>query len=177
MSLTPRLLSLLLVLSLTGCSETLVTDSFRIDDSESSQLAFKVQRFETPEILSLEGEEEYVECLGETITWHGFSEYTIVTKIMPSGLQIDHLKINYDTSSPYWAEGPTSGAWMLANGEDISHTVIKPKGPQMIDHFQANEKYRNQDNDRIHLRASWTGMLDADGNWKVERFVWEWKCN
>ncbi|NNE45584.1 MAG: hypothetical protein HKN37_02870 [Rhodothermales bacterium] len=162
------------------------TESAVVADAEASQggvaagasAAYKVQRTVGPvEIVSIEGVEEYIECLDETMTWHGFADYVMVTTTLPSGNQIEHLKLNYDTASPQWGQAPESGIWRLTNGEDISHTVRKQNGPSVIDHFQLNEKYANQDGDRLHLRASWTGHEDSEGNFTLARFVWDWKCN
>lgn len=170
----------ILLFLVTGCSDKPVgpieQNGVTQTESNTPETLAKVIQTETYEQFSLEGVTEYIECLGEWTEWHGYSDYWLVTTETPSGNVILHLKLNYDTDEPQWAESP-SGPWVLLNAEDISHTVYKPKGTQVVDHFEANEIYENENGAKLHLRASWNFVLHADGTVTVDRGVWDWSCN
>lgn len=137
--------------------------------------ALKVDREEDIEEISIEGLSEYVECLDEVVTFHGSWYFITWTIDTPSGNEIFHFQTGYDTPTPLWFEG--TAVWTLVSGESYGGAVTKPKGTAFIYHYQGNEHYSNQDGDRI--RVYWKGrvMIDADGNVKMVRDLFDYSCN
>lgn len=124
----------------------------------------------------------FVECVndgvGELFKGHGTIDWILRVTTNPSGNEIWSCKIDYDTDTPPWADGLTTGdVWTFDNGEDNCGRVYKPKGTSFVKHWQFNEFYSNQDGERLHIRGKGQMMIDADGNVKIDRVDYSFKCH
>ena len=131
------------------------------------------------EEISIEPYEEYIDCLGEMVTWHGSWYFITRTMTTPSGTEVWHFSTGYDTPTPLWAEGQTSAKiWEQRNGESYGGSVTKPQGTAYTFHYQGNERYFTQNNSE-KLHAHWTGriMIDANGNVTQERETFVISCH
>jgi len=138
----------------------------------------KVDRVENVEEMFIDGFEWYIDCLGENTLWHGSWYFITWTMTTPSGNEVWHFRTGYDTPTPLWAEGETSGKkWYQTNAESYGGSVTKPKGTAYTFHYQGNEFYSTQDGEKLHYK--WTGffMIDADGNVKHDRYAERITCN
>jgi hypothetical protein len=128
------------------------------------------------------GNLEWVECAndgaGENLATFGTFDIHYRSRTTPSGNVIWQWKFDYWTDTPSSFVGQDSGdVYSLVSAEDNGGSVIKAKGTQYHEHWQANERYVNQDGQRIHLRAKFALTIDANGEVQVERLVWGWKCS
>jgi len=132
---------------------------------------------ETVEI-SIEPFEEYIDCIGEMVTWHGSWYFITRTMITPSGNEVWHFSTGYDTPTPLRFVGQASAkVWTQRNGESYGGSITKPRGTAYTFHFQGNEFYTTQNGVRLHVH--WTGrvMIDANGTVTQNRDAWSYSCN
>jgi len=133
------------------------------------------------EPLSAAGVVDWVACAddgaGEWVEWSGFVNVHWFSRTTPSGNEVLTCKFDYDTATPFSFVGLSSDdEYSLTTGHDNCRIITKPEGPELFLSFQANEKYINQDDEKVHFRNSWRLMIDADGEVKIDRFVLEYKC-
>lgn len=134
------------------------------------------------EIFDTTGGAEEIACAndgaGEWVDFTGFAYVNYKSRTTPSGNEIVTCSIDYQTDNPFSFVGRSSlDEYHLVTGEDNCRIITKPKGPELFISFQANEKYLNQDGERIFLRNTWRFMIDAAGEVKIDRFIIDWKCS
>ena len=114
---------------------------------------------------------------GEWVQFFGTADIHWKSRTTPSGNEVVTCSIDYQTETPLGFVGLSSGdVYNLSTGEDSCRIISKPSGPQLLVWGQANEKYVNQDGEKIHLRITVKTMLDAVGNVKTDEFVVGFKC-
>ena len=129
---------------------------------------------------AITGQDVPMECAndgaGELTDWSGTLDIHYRSTTTPSGNEIWSWKIDYYTATPLSFTGQTSGdLWQLVKAEDNGGSVSKPIGTQYVEHWQYNEFYENQDGDKLHSRAKFQLLIDADGSVKLDRF--DARCN
>ena len=133
------------------------------------------------ETIDATGGLEWVACAndgeGEWVEFFGTADVLWSSRTTPSGNVVVTCTIDYQTDTPFGFVGLSSGdVYNLTTGEDSCRIITKPTGPQLLVWGQANEKYVNQDGEKVHLRITVKTMLDAVGNVKTDEFVVGFKC-
>ena len=146
-------------------------------DIEVNAPSFEVTHDAWVWIFDLTGLVVYVECRGEDLEWSGTIDGYYRSTTTPSGNEVWQWKLDYATNTPLTVSGLTSNdAWTLVGAEDTGGTITKPKGTAYVEHWQGNERYVNQDGEKLHGRLDYRLMIDADGNVKFERYRETYKC-
>jgi hypothetical protein len=117
---------------------------------------------------------------GEDILWvSGTADAHFWGRETPSGNVITNCVVDYDTGDPAIAVGQDSGdVWTLIRGEDNCNNVKIPGTlpKALLDHFQANEWYVNQDGDKLHGRIQFRKHRNPDGIVIFQRYLEAWTC-
>ncbi|MDH3292502.1 MAG: hypothetical protein OEO20_17110 [Gemmatimonadota bacterium] len=162
----------LLPLLLIACTDTQPV----APDIEMNAPSFKVTRDAWVEVTDLTGLVVYVECRGEDLEWSGTIDGYYRSETTPSGNEVVHWKLDYATETPLTIRGLTSGDdWTLVGAEDTGGSLTKPKGTTYVEHWQARERYVNQDGEKLHDRIDYRIMID-DGNVKLQRYREIYTC-
>ena len=150
------------------------------DQASVAAPSFKVTHDAWLEIWPITDQDVWMDCVndgqGELTDWSGTLDIYYRSRTTPSGNVTTSWKIDYYTATPLSFTGDDSGdVWQLVKAEDNGGSVTKTKGTQYVEHWQFNEFYINQDGEKLHSRAKFHLMIDANGNPKIDRFVG--KCN
>jgi len=161
----------LAVLVAVGCGDPPTTATTA--DSPS----FTATHTEWVEVVDLAGLVVYVDCRGEDLEWSGTADVYYRATTNPSGNEVWQWKIDYATATPFAVLGLTSGdVWTMVGGEDTGGLIMKPQGTAYVEHWQANERYVNQDGDKLHGRLQYSLTINAAGEVQVERYNEVYKC-
>ncbi len=172
----------LLTLLIVACGERGSLAGPETADDQLSMVSpsFKAVHDAWSEPFVLDGYSDWMACAndgaGEWVDLAGFIDQYFRQITTPSGNVILQWKLDYYTADPASFTGQESGdVWQLVKAEDNGGSVTKPTGTQLVEHWQFNEFYMNQDGERIHNRVSWRLMWDAEGSVKWERL--DIRCN
>ncbi|MGD2215303.1 MAG: hypothetical protein PVJ64_01050 [Gemmatimonadales bacterium] len=163
---------LALAATLAACSEQPAEPGF--DEAVVPALGVTHNEWMTTESMPDEGFPDYVECAydgaGESVLWFGSWDVYWHSTTTPSGNETWHWKVDYSSATLYFLGQASGDEWLIYRGEDTGAQVIRTPGEFQVHHWQANEWYRNQDGENLHLRFRYRLHIDADGNTKMDRF-------
>lgn len=170
---TCSLLSLLLIVMLTGCGETMITESAEIISSPDLEQAptslSKVDTYEDIWVYDLDDAPPYDDCsTGAPMQNHGFLEIHDVYKTTPSGHTIISSWVDYDALGGVTLENLVTGEiWTLVNGHNPATYLYHANGSFMLA-YQWTDLYK-LDKRTLHIHLKGHIKINADGTVEINR--------